>query len=45
LVQSTGGFVGDGIAIYNYLRNVPIEIIAYNGGMVSSIAVLVFISR
>src|ERR1039457_314805 len=44
LIQSTGGAIGDGVAIYNFLRNLPIKIIAYNGGTVASIAVIVFLS-
>lgn len=44
LIQSSGGFVGDGIAIYNYLSNLPINITTYNAGSVSSIAVLVFLA-
>lgn len=44
LVQSSGGVIGDGIALYNYLRNLPLEIIAYNGGMVQSIAVIAFLA-
>ncbi len=43
LIQSTGGFVGDGIAIYNFLRNIPIEVITYNGGFIQSIAVVSFL--
>lgn len=44
LMQSTGGLVDDGIAIYNYLSNLPIEITTYNGGSVQSIAVLVYLA-
>jgi ATP-dependent Clp protease protease subunit len=44
LIQSTGGFVGEGIGIYNYLRALPIELVTYNGGIVSSIAVLVYLA-
>lgn len=44
LIQSSGGFVGDGIAISNYLKNLPMEIITYNAGHVSSIAVIVFLA-
>lgn len=44
MIQSSGGVIGDGIAIYNYLRNLPIDIIAYNGGMVQSIAVIAFLA-
>ena len=44
LIQSTGGTVGDGIGIYNYLRNLPLELVAYNGGSVASSAVVVFLA-
>jgi ATP-dependent Clp protease protease subunit len=43
LLHSPGGSIGDGIGIYNYLRKMPLNIIAYNGGTVSSIAVLIFL--
>ena len=38
LLQSNGGLIGDGVGLYNYLRNVPITLIAYNGGTVASSA-------
>lgn len=44
LIHSSGGFIADGIGIYNYLRNLPIEIHTYNVGQVSSIAVLIFLA-
>jgi ATP-dependent Clp protease protease subunit len=44
LIQSSGGFVGDGIAMYNLLRNLPVEIVTYNGGAVESIAVLPYLA-
>lgn len=44
LLHSGGGFVSDGICLYNYLSNVPINIIAYNAGNVSSMAVIVFLA-
>jgi ATP-dependent Clp protease, protease subunit len=44
LIQSTGGFVGDGIALYNYLRNLPLTLIAYNAGSVQSVAVILFLA-
>jgi ATP-dependent Clp protease protease subunit len=44
LLQSSGGFVSEGIALYNYLSNLPIQIIAYNPGGVLSIAVVVFLA-
>lgn len=43
LMQSTGGFIGDGIAIYNFIRNIPLEVITYNGGFVQSVAVVSFL--
>ena len=44
LIHSAGGNVSDGIAIYNFLTNMPIEIITYNVGAVESIAVLVYLT-
>ena|SRR5713101_1421891 len=44
LIQSNGGFVDDGISIYNYLANLPIEVISYNEGTVQSIAVLPYLA-
>jgi len=44
LIQSAGGMVGDGIAIYNYLRNLPVELITYNSGSVLSIGVIMYLS-
>lgn len=44
LIHSTGGFIGDGIGIYNYLRNLPIALTTYNVGSISSIAVHVYLS-
>lgn len=44
LIQSAGGVVGDGIAIYNYLRHLPLEIVSYNAGAVESIAVLIYLA-
>lgn len=43
LLQSNGGFVSDGICLYNYLRNLPIEFVMYNAGAVVSIAVTLFL--
>ncbi len=43
LVQSTGGFVGDGVALYNFLSSLPISLTTYNVGQVSSIAVPVYL--
>lgn len=44
LVHSSGGNIGDGVGIYNFLRNLPIRLIAYNGGLVASIAVILFLA-
>jgi ATP-dependent Clp protease protease subunit len=44
LLQSNGGYVSDGLCIYNYLHNLPIEFVMYNGGAVASIACTVFLS-
>jgi len=43
-IHSLGGYVSDGIAIHNYLRGLPIEIVTYNMGSVASIAVLFFLA-
>jgi ATP-dependent Clp protease, protease subunit len=43
LFHSTGGTVGDGVALYDYFRSVPIDLRIYNGGSVSSIAVIAFL--
>ncbi|MEB0136968.1 ATP-dependent Clp protease proteolytic subunit [Actimicrobium sp. CCC2.4] len=44
LLQSNGGYVSDGICLYNTLRNAPLELVMYNGGAVASIAVTVFLA-
>ncbi|HEX4031999.1 MAG TPA: ATP-dependent Clp protease proteolytic subunit [Terracidiphilus sp.] len=43
LFQSWGGFVGDGVFLYNALRKIPIEVFLYNAGQVASAATLVFL--
>jgi ATP-dependent Clp protease protease subunit len=43
LLQSTGGNVSDGVGLYNYLKAIPINFHFYNGGTVSSIAVIAFL--
>lgn len=42
MMQSTGGNVGDGIALYNIFRTLPLDLHLYNGGMVASVAVIAF---
>jgi len=44
LFQSTGGLIGDGISLYNFLRTLPIELYMYNTGSVYSIAVLGYLA-
>jgi ATP-dependent Clp protease protease subunit len=44
LVQSNGGYVSDGLCLYNYLANAPVRFVMYNGGAVASIAVILFLS-
>ncbi|MBA7605808.1 ATP-dependent Clp protease proteolytic subunit [subsurface metagenome] len=42
LISSPGGNVDPGIAIYNFLKGLPIQVITYNYGSCDSIAALVF---
>ena len=44
LIQSNGGYVSDGICLYNFLSKLPLDIITYNAGAVASIAVTLFLS-
>lgn len=44
LVQSNGGYVSDGICLYNYLSQFPIRFHFYNAGAVASIAVILFLA-
>lgn len=44
LLQSHGGFISDGICIYNFLAKLPMRFITYNAGAVASIAVIVFLA-
>lgn len=43
LVQSNGGYVSDGLCLYNFLARAPINFVMYNGGAVASIAVILFL--
>jgi ATP-dependent Clp protease, protease subunit len=43
LFQSSGGFVADGIGLYNFFRAVPIEVTLYNSGSVQSIATVAYL--
>ena len=44
LVQSNGGYVSDGLCLYNFMANSPIKFIMYNGGAVASIAVILYLA-
>lgn len=44
LFQSTGGLIGDGIALYNFIRTLPFDLHMYNCGGVSSAAVLPYLA-
>ena len=43
LFQSWGGFVGDGVFLYNSLRKLSIHVTLYNAGQVASAATLAFL--
>ncbi|MEQ8747837.1 ATP-dependent Clp protease proteolytic subunit [Pyruvatibacter sp.] len=40
--SSMGGFVADGIYLYNHMKSLPLRVVAHNMGSVCSIAVAVF---
>ncbi len=42
--SSLGGYVADGIYLYNHIRGLPLKVIAHNIGSVSSIAVASFVA-
>jgi len=43
LFQSSGGSVTHGVLLYNFLRTFPTDVTLYNGGSLSSIAVIAFL--
>jgi ATP-dependent Clp protease protease subunit len=43
LFQSWGGYIGDGVFLYNSLKKLGLEIVFYNAGQVASAATLVFL--
>lgn len=43
LFQTAGGYVGDGVFLYNLFRTIPIELTLYNVGQVSSAGVIAFL--
>lgn len=42
--SSLGGYVSDGIYLYNHIRGLPLNVVIHNTGSVSSIAVAVFVA-
>ncbi|HEY3916359.1 MAG TPA: ATP-dependent Clp protease proteolytic subunit [Stellaceae bacterium] len=43
-LSSQGGYVGDGIYLYNHIRALPVEVIAHATGSVASIAMICFVA-
>jgi ATP-dependent Clp protease protease subunit len=44
LLQSNGGYVSDGLCMYNFLSRAPVNFVMYNAGAVASIAVILFLA-
>lgn len=42
LLSTPGGSVAHGIAIYNFLRGIPMEVVTHNFGTVDSIGIIIF---
>ena len=43
LFHSWGGFVGDGVFLYNAIKKLPLELVLYNAGQVASAATLAYL--
>lgn len=43
-LNSLGGYVSDGVFLYNHIKSLPIKVIMHNTGGVHSIAVAVFVA-
>ena len=43
LLQSAGGYPGDGVCLYNFFRVLPIDLTLYNVGSVCSAAVIAYL--
>lgn len=41
---SNGGFVSDGIYLYNHIRSLPLDVTIHNMGMVASIAASIYVA-
>ncbi len=42
--SSNGGYVGDGVFLYNHIRSLPIPVTVHNTGTVASIAATLFVA-
>ena len=43
MFQSGGGFIGDGIALYNFFKALTLDVTIYNTGTVASMAAVAFL--
>jgi ATP-dependent Clp protease protease subunit len=43
-MSSPGGSVSDGVYLYNHIRALPVKVVAYNLGLVASIATVIFVA-
>jgi ATP-dependent Clp protease, protease subunit len=43
LLQTVGGYVGDGVCLYNFFRHFPRPLTVYNTGNISSIGVIAYL--
>lgn len=43
MFQSWGGFVGDGVMLYNFFRALPIDVSLHNSGQVASAAITAYL--
>jgi len=43
LFQTAGGYVGDGVFLYNLFRGIPVELTLYNVGQISSAGVIAYL--
>jgi ATP-dependent Clp protease protease subunit len=43
LFQSGGGFVADGVCLFNFFRSLPIDLTIYNAGSIQSIATIIYL--
>lgn len=44
LFSSPGGSVDAGIALYNFLRSLPVPVVMHNSGSIDSVAIVVFLA-